>query len=117
MHEYCTKCLHVGHHMDNCILLDKNMRPRQPFKHVETAPKNDSKLAPKNNLKPAMEGVKNKEEWVEVRHKKTAPKHVEKNEKGNPIPPLDKGKSIQINYTPTLVNEGISTKTQDREIV
>ena len=54
---------------------------------------------------------------MEVRHKKTAPKHVENNEKGNPIPPLDKGKSIQINNTPTLVNEGTSSKTQDREIV
>ncbi|KAF9670988.1 hypothetical protein SADUNF_Sadunf12G0000100 [Salix dunnii] len=114
MPEYCTKCLHVGHNMDNCILLDKNVRPRQPFKQAETAPKNDSKLASKNNLKPATEGVKNKEEWVEVRHKKTTPKHVENNEKGNPI---DKGKSIQINNTPTIVNEGTSSKTQDREIV
>ncbi|KAJ6719964.1 hypothetical protein OIU79_007559 [Salix purpurea] len=36
------------------------------------------------------------------------------NAKSNPIPPLDKGKSIQI---PILLNEGTSTKTQDREDV
>ncbi|KAF9681426.1 hypothetical protein SADUNF_Sadunf05G0000200 [Salix dunnii] len=124
------------HNMDNCILLDKNVRPRQPFKYFETDPKNDSKLGPKNNLKPATEGVKNKEEWVEVRHKKTAPNHVENNEKSNPIPPLDKeesqklktdkgdpihppdkGISIEIDNTPTLVDEGTYAKTQDKEIV
>ena len=115
MPAYCTKCSHVGHHMDNCMLLDNNVRPRQPLKHVETAPKNDTKIASNNNLKPATEGgKKNKEEWVEVRHKKAAHKHVENNVKGNHIPPLDKGKSILI---PILLNEGTSTKTQDREDV
>uniref|UniRef100_A0A6N2MN15 Uncharacterized protein n=1 Tax=Salix viminalis TaxID=40686 RepID=A0A6N2MN15_SALVM len=58
-----------------------NRMPRfeQPFKHPETAPNNDSKLVPNNNPKPATEGVK-KKEWVEVRHKKIAPKHVDNNE-------------------------------------
>ncbi|KAJ6728893.1 hypothetical protein OIU74_006889 [Salix koriyanagi] len=125
MLDYCTKCLHMGHNMDNFILLDKNVRPKQPFKHLETAPNNDLKLVPNNNSKPATEGVK-KKEWVEVRHKKIAPKHVDNNEKesqklemdkGDPIPPPDKGKSIQIDNTPTLVDEGTCAKTQDREIV
>uniref|UniRef100_A0A6N2LLT6 Uncharacterized protein n=1 Tax=Salix viminalis TaxID=40686 RepID=A0A6N2LLT6_SALVM len=73
-------------------------------------------IASNNNLKTAAEGGKknNKEEWVEVRHKKAAHKHVENNAKSNPIPPLDKGKSIQI---PILLNEGTSTKTHDREDV
>ncbi|KAJ6719960.1 GLYCINE-RICH CELL WALL STRUCTURAL PROTEIN 1.8-LIKE [Salix purpurea] len=112
MPAYCTKCSHVGHHMANCILLDNNVRPRQPLKHDASIPKNDTKIASNNNLQPATEGgKKNKEEWVEVRHKKAAHKHVENNAKGNPIPPLDKGKSIHI---PILLNEGTSTKTQDR---
>ncbi|KAF9688547.1 hypothetical protein SADUNF_Sadunf02G0208300 [Salix dunnii] len=38
-------------------------------------------------------------------------------DKNDPIPPPDKGKSIQIDNTPTLVNEETSAKTQDREIV
>uniref|UniRef100_A0A6N2N9W4 Uncharacterized protein n=1 Tax=Salix viminalis TaxID=40686 RepID=A0A6N2N9W4_SALVM len=131
MPAYCTKCYHVGHHMYNCMLLDNNVRPRQPLKHDETAPKNDTKIASNNNLKTATEGgKKNKEEWVEVRHKKAAHKHVENNAKGNPIPPLDKeesrkldkdnpiqpqdkGKSIETDNHPILVDDA---KTQDREI-
>ncbi|KAJ6399844.1 hypothetical protein OIU84_015495 [Salix udensis] len=38
-------------------------------------------------------------------------------DKGDPIPPPDKGKSIQIDNTPTLVDEGTCAKTQDREII
>ncbi|KAB5540603.1 hypothetical protein DKX38_013577 [Salix brachista] len=87
----------------------------------------DCLLAPNNNLKLATEGVtKNKAEWVKVQHKKTAPKHVDNNgkesqklemDKGDPIPPLDKGKSIQIDNTPILVDERTCAKNQDREIV
>lgn len=109
MPAYCTKCSHVGHHMYNCMLLDNNVRPRQPLKQGASIPTNDTKIASNNNLQPATEGgKKNKEEWVEVRHKKAAYKPVENNAKGNPIPPLDKGKSIHI---PILVNEGTSSKT------
>uniref|UniRef100_A0A6N2MJJ3 Reverse transcriptase domain-containing protein n=1 Tax=Salix viminalis TaxID=40686 RepID=A0A6N2MJJ3_SALVM len=38
-------------------------------------------------------------------------------DKGDPIPPPEKGKSIQIDNTPTLVDEGTCAKTQDREII
>ncbi|KAJ6731271.1 TA11-LIKE NON-LTR RETROELEMENT PROTEIN-RELATED [Salix viminalis] len=115
MAAYCTKCSHVGHHMDNCMLLDNNVRPRQPLKHVETAPKNDTKIASNNNLKPATEGGKKiKRNGWRLGIRKHHINMWNTMLRAIISPPLDKGKSIQI---PILLNEGTSTKTQDSENV
>ncbi|KAB5551438.1 hypothetical protein DKX38_008749 [Salix brachista] len=121
MPAYCTKCSHVGHHMVNCMLLDNNVKPRQPPKHVETAPKTDTKIANKGKSIqiPILlnEGTSTKTQDREDVRDTPLGNVIEeescKLDKDDPIQPQDKGKSIETDNHPILVDDA---KTQDREI-